>query len=211
MASRTYDVAVIGGGIIGLASALQVTQRFPGTRVVVLEKEEGLARHQTGHNSGVIHSGIYYRPGSWKAQFCVDSVEKLKGYCREKGIEFDECGKVIVATEEAEIPRLERGLSLLITIAQITPLLGLLGTVLGMMNTLLIMHQQAPLVHSGDLTGGLWLALTSTAAGLIVAIPAYAGHNFLVSRVEEILLDMERSSSEILDYLTRRGELTDEG
>ena len=107
MASRAYDVAVIGGGIIGLASALQVTQRFPGTRVVVLEKEDGLARHQTGHNSGVIHSGIYYRPGSWKAQFCVDSVEKLKGYCREKGIEFDECGKVIVATEEAEIPRLE--------------------------------------------------------------------------------------------------------
>lgn len=106
MASTVYDVAVIGGGIIGLASAYQLTNRYPGTKVVVLEKEEELAWHQTGHNSGVIHSGIYYRPGSWKAQFCVRSVERIKHYCLEKGIEFDECGKVILATQKEEIPRL---------------------------------------------------------------------------------------------------------
>ncbi|MQF70309.1 L-2-hydroxyglutarate oxidase [SAR202 cluster bacterium AD-804-J14_MRT_500m] len=106
MTSTAYDVAVVGGGIIGLASAFQLIKRFPGTKVVVLEKEDELAWHQTGHNSGVIHSGIYYRPGSWKAQFCVRSVERIKSYCSEKEITFDECGKVILATKEDEVPRL---------------------------------------------------------------------------------------------------------
>jgi biopolymer transport protein ExbB len=104
----------------------------------------------------------------------------------------------------SEIPRLERNLNLLVTMAQIAPLIGLLGTVLGMMQTLLAIQQKAPLVHAGDLGGGLWQALITTAAGLAVAIPTYAGYNFLVTRVEAVVLDMERSSIEILAFLVRR-------
>ena len=107
MSSPRYDIVVIGGGIIGLSSALHLIQLFPKTRVAILEKESQVGLHQTGHNSGVIHSGVYYRQGSRKAQFCVDGVKRLKRYCQEKGIEYDECGKVIVATSESELPRLE--------------------------------------------------------------------------------------------------------
>lgn len=107
MSSGTYDVAVIGGGIIGLASALQLTARSPRSRVIVLEKEDRLAVHQTGHNSGVIHSGIYYRPGSQKAEFCVRGVAALLRFCDEKEIPYNLCGKVIVATDPSELPRLE--------------------------------------------------------------------------------------------------------
>lgn len=106
----------------------------------------------------------------------------------------------------AEIPRLERHVNLLATLAQIAPLMGLLGTVLGMMQALLTFTQKAPLVQSGDLMGGMWQALISTAAGLAVAIPAYAGYNFLVSRVESIVLDMEAASAEILAFLTGHGQ-----
>jgi biopolymer transport protein ExbB len=102
----------------------------------------------------------------------------------------------------AEIPRLERHINLLATLAQVAPLMGLLGTVLGMMRALLVFTQKAPLVQSGDLMGGMWQALIATAAGLAVAIPAYAGYNFLVSRVEAIVLDMEAASAEILAFLT---------
>ena len=107
MNSSHWDVAVIGGGIIGLSSALHLVKLFPKTRVVLLEKESRLALHQTGHNSGVIHSGVYYKQGSRKAVFCVEGVKRLKKYCREKGIEYDQCGKVIVATEPSELPGLE--------------------------------------------------------------------------------------------------------
>ncbi len=107
MTSRPWDIAVIGGGIVGLSAALNVIQLYPKTRVAVLEKETEVGLHQTGHNSGVIHSGVYYRPGSQKARFCVSGVQMLKSYCHEKGIEYDECGKVIVATDESELPRLE--------------------------------------------------------------------------------------------------------
>jgi biopolymer transport protein ExbB len=103
----------------------------------------------------------------------------------------------------AEIPRLERHMGMLGMIAQITPMLGLLGTVMGMMETLLYMQQRAPLVHAGDLAGGLWQALITTAAGLAVSIPAYAGYNFLLIRIETILLDMEKSSIAILTYLSQ--------
>ena len=107
MGTRTYDVAIVGGGIIGLATALRLTQRHPKSRVAVLEKENELATHQTGHNSGVIHSGIYYRPGSQKAQFCVAGVRSLIEFCQEKGIPYERCGKVIVAIHESELGRLE--------------------------------------------------------------------------------------------------------
>jgi L-2-hydroxyglutarate oxidase LhgO len=107
MESRRFDIAIAGGGIIGLATALQLTRRYPRCRVAVLEKEAEVAAHQTGHNSGVIHSGIYYRPGSQKAQFCVRGVGSLVRFCDENGIEYRRCGKVIVATGESELARLE--------------------------------------------------------------------------------------------------------
>lgn len=114
----------------------------------------------------------------------------------------DDIRQAIEEAGLAEVPRLERGLSLLATLAQITPLMGLLGTVLGMMQALLAIQAKAPLVHAGDLTAGLWQALISTAVGLAVAIPVYAGYNFLVSRVSSIVLDMERAAVEILAFLT---------
>ena len=107
MERQQYDVAIAGGGIIGLSTAMDLTQRFPDLRVAVLEKEADLATHQTGHNSGVIHSGIYYRPGSHKANFCVAGVQKLIDFCDENEIEYERCGKVIVATDESELGRLD--------------------------------------------------------------------------------------------------------
>jgi L-2-hydroxyglutarate oxidase len=103
-----FDLAVVGGGIVGLATAYQFTQRFPGSRVVVLEKEAGVARHQTGHNSGVLHSGIYYKPGSLKAINCRAGKKAMEAFCAAEGIAYDICGKVIVAVTEAELPALER-------------------------------------------------------------------------------------------------------
>ena len=104
---RVFDFVVVGGGIVGLSTARALLERNPGARLAVLEKEEGWARHQTGHNSGVIHSGIYYKPGSLKARFCREGARALVGFCRERGIEYEICGKVIVATEPRELPLLE--------------------------------------------------------------------------------------------------------
>src|SRR5207247_9664376 len=94
-------------GIVGLATALEVVQRYPHLKLLVLEKENRLAAHQTGHNSGVIHSGIYYKPGSLKAQTCVSGATALVAFCERHGIPYERCGKVVVATTEEEIPRLE--------------------------------------------------------------------------------------------------------
>src|SRR4051794_30894237 len=107
MGSNLYDVIVIGGGIVGLATAMKLGERFPRLRTLVLEKEEQLARHQTGHNSGVIHGGIYYKPGSLKAATCVTGRRMLLDFCDRNGIAYELCGKVIVATNEDELPRLE--------------------------------------------------------------------------------------------------------
>ena len=107
MEQQQYDVAIVGGGIIGLSTAMHLNQQFPRLKVAVLEKERELATHQTGHNSGVIHSGIYYRPGSHKANFCVAGVQKLIDFCEENEIEYERCGKVIVATDESELGRLD--------------------------------------------------------------------------------------------------------
>ncbi len=101
-----------------------------------------------------------------------------------------------------EIPRLERHTNLLITLAQVLPLLGLLGTVLGLLQMLAVLQAGSPLVEIGTLTGGLWAALLTTAAGLITGIPAYAGYHFLISRVESIALDMEQTAEEIIHFLT---------
>jgi L-2-hydroxyglutarate oxidase LhgO len=105
--SDRFDLAVIGGGIVGLATARALLAERPGLRLVILEKEARLASHQTGHNSGVIHSGIYYKPGSHKARLCVEGARLMKQFCAEHGIRVDPIGKVIVATSEAELPRLQ--------------------------------------------------------------------------------------------------------
>ena len=107
MSSSKYDVAIVGGGIIGLSTALNLTKKYPRCRVAVVEKEDSLAVHQTGHNSGVIHSGIYYRPGSQKAQFCVAGVGAMIRFCDENDIPYQRCGKVIIATHQSELERLE--------------------------------------------------------------------------------------------------------
>jgi len=105
--SGTFDVAVIGGGIVGLATARALLESNATLRVVVLEAEPRLASHQTGHNSGVIHSGLYYKPGSLKARFCAEGREAMFQFCREYGIAHERCGKVVVATGPDELPRLE--------------------------------------------------------------------------------------------------------
>lgn len=104
----TFDLAVVGGGLVGLATAYQFTQRCPGRRVVVLEKEGRVAEHQTGHNSGVLHSGIYYKPGSLKAINCRAGKKAMEAFCAAEGIAHEICGKVIVAVTEAELPALDR-------------------------------------------------------------------------------------------------------
>ncbi|MFE7116536.1 L-2-hydroxyglutarate oxidase [Streptomyces sp. NPDC057654] len=106
MAAYECDVLVIGGGIVGLSTAYAITRAAPGTRVTVLEKEAGPARHQTGRNSGVIHSGVYYRPGSLKARFAMQGAAEMVKFCVEHGIAHEVTGKLIVATERAELPRL---------------------------------------------------------------------------------------------------------
>ena len=108
MSEDRTDLCVVGAGIIGLATAWAATKRRPGARVVVLEKEDSLAAHQTGRNSGVIHSGIYYTPGSLKAKTCRAGREALLAFCLEHEVSYELCGKVVVALEESELPTLER-------------------------------------------------------------------------------------------------------
>ncbi|MGB8904292.1 MAG: L-2-hydroxyglutarate oxidase [Candidatus Sulfotelmatobacter sp.] len=107
MVESRYNVIIVGGGIVGLAVGLEITQRFPRLRLLLLEKEHRVGRHQSGHNSGVIHSGVYYKPGSLKAKLCVTGAAAMVEFCREHAIPHQVCGKVIVATHEEEFPRLE--------------------------------------------------------------------------------------------------------
>jgi len=115
----------------------------------------------------------------------------------------DDLIKAVQTAGIQEIPRLERHTNLLITLAQILPMLGLLGTVLGLLTMLVTMQQSSPIAELGDLTGSLWTALLTTAAGLITGIPAYAGYHFLISRVESIALDMEQVAREIIAFLSQ--------
>jgi L-2-hydroxyglutarate oxidase len=103
----TYDVVVIGAGIVGLATALRILERRPGTRLLVVEKEAQIAQHQTGHNSGVVHSGLYYRPGSLKAKNCREGYERLLEFCRSERIAHQVCGKIVVAVDESDLGPLD--------------------------------------------------------------------------------------------------------
>lgn len=107
MTDSRYNVIVVGGGVVGLAVAREITRRFPRLKLLLLEKEDGVARHQSGHNSGVIHSGVYYKPGSLKARLCVTGAAAMVEFCREHGVPHSVCGKIIVATHADELPRLE--------------------------------------------------------------------------------------------------------
>jgi L-2-hydroxyglutarate oxidase len=107
MSDSLFDVLIIGGGVVGLGVALEITRRYPRQKLLLIEKEDRVAAHQSGHNSGVIHSGIYYKPGSLKARLCVSGAAAMVEFCREHGIPHSVCGKVIVATRPEELPGLE--------------------------------------------------------------------------------------------------------
>jgi L-2-hydroxyglutarate oxidase LhgO len=107
MSTKTHDVVVIGAGIVGLAVALEISRRHPRLRLAVLDKEDQVARHQSGHNSGVIHSGIYYKPGSLKARLCVSGAEEMLRFCRDHGVPHQVCGKLILATSEDQFSALD--------------------------------------------------------------------------------------------------------
>ncbi len=102
-----YDYIIIGGGIVGVSTAWQLQQRFPDKKILLLEKESEFATHQTGHNSGVIHAGVYYEPGSLKAKFCREGVNATINFCKQHNIPFNQCGKLLVATNELEVKRME--------------------------------------------------------------------------------------------------------
>jgi len=101
-----YDFIIIGGGIVGMSTAMQLTQVYPDAKILLLEKESGPAKHQTGHNSGVIHAGVYYTPGSLKAKFCLEGNKATKAFCDKHRIPYDECGKLLVATNDLEMQRM---------------------------------------------------------------------------------------------------------
>ncbi len=105
--SASSDFIVVGGGIVGLATAWQLANRFPDAKLRLIEKEKQVASHQSGRNSGVLHSGIYYKPGSLKALTCRQGKLAMEEFCREHGVEYEVCGKVIVAIDESEVPRLD--------------------------------------------------------------------------------------------------------
>lgn len=106
--AKSFDVVVIGAGIVGLGTAVRLAEAVPQLRIAVLDKANRLAAHQTGHNSGVLHSGLYYQPGSLKARLCIEGREALVRFAAENGVAHEVCGKVVVATEEAELPQLEK-------------------------------------------------------------------------------------------------------
>ena len=105
--NKVFDIAIVGGGIVGAATAYKMHLAYPNKSIALIEKEPRLANHQTGNNSGVIHSGIYYKPGSFKAKNCVEGRKEIVAFAEKYGIEHDICGKIIVATDESELENLE--------------------------------------------------------------------------------------------------------
>ncbi|MDX1628837.1 MAG: FAD-dependent oxidoreductase, partial [Fulvivirga sp.] len=102
-----YDIIIIGAGIVGLATALKLKETKPNLKILILEKEDEVAAHQTGHNSGVIHSGLYYKPGSLKATNCINGYNMLIDFCQKHEVPYELCGKIVVATSEKEVPQMQ--------------------------------------------------------------------------------------------------------
>ena len=103
-----FDYVVLGGGIVGVSTALSLKTKYPEKRVLLVEKENSFAQHQTGHNSGVIHAGVYYEPGSLKAEFCREGLKDTIAFCNAHGIPFEQCGKLLVATNALELERMNK-------------------------------------------------------------------------------------------------------
>jgi L-2-hydroxyglutarate oxidase len=103
-----YDFVIVGGGIVGLATGLRILEARPGMKLLLLEKEDSLGQHQTGHNSGVLHAGLYYKPGSLKAKLAVEGLRQMVSFCQTHKVSYEQCGKIVVATEPSELPRLEK-------------------------------------------------------------------------------------------------------
>jgi len=194
--SRSADIAIIGGGIVGLATTLALAERHPRARLLVLDKEPRIASHQTGHNSGVIHSGIYYKPGSFKARLCVEGARLMTEFCEAHGIGYERCGKVIVATDDAELPRLqalyERGTAngvpglRLVSADEVREhephcraARGLLSPATGIVDYVQVAEAMAGLIgkRGGEiLTGARVAAIRRRADGLTLETPAGAVH-----------------------------------
>ncbi len=177
---------------------------------VIIFFERFLSLHRTHIKTDDFLKGIYniLKKGNFveAISICEETPGPVAHIVRTAVLYHDksreEMRRMVVESGREEIPRLERNLAMLATIGKITPLLGLLGTIIGMISSLIIIDQKAPLIHSGDLASGLWQALISTAAGLVVAIPTYAGYNLLITRIETIVLDMERAASDIVSFFT---------
>ena len=200
--AQAADIAIIGGGIVGLATALTLTDTVPRARLVILDKEPRLASHQTGHNSGVIHSGAYYKPGSLKARLCVEGGRLMKQFCDAHGIGWEGCGKIIVATDEREVPRLSgihergtanglKGLTLLsgAEISEYEPhcraVRGLLVPETGIVDYGQVAEKMAALVraHGTEIvTGAEVTAIRRSSDGLTLETPKAAVHaRFLIN------------------------------
>ncbi|MFT5122646.1 MAG: biopolymer transport protein ExbB [Kiritimatiellia bacterium] len=197
-----YTLINKGGPIMWLLMAASIFS-------VIVFLQKLLQFHRSQINSRDFLDGIYNvlkRGNTVEAvTICEDTPGPVARIARAAILRFEEKPEEItLAIQQAgllEIPRIEHNLIALATIGKISPSLGLLGTVLGMISTLGALHSAGPLAHAGDLSGGLWQALLTTAAGLGVAIPVYMGYNFLVSRAEALVLDMEQASADIYSYL----------
>ena len=105
---KIYDFIIVGGGIVGVSTALTLIKQNPSKKILLLEKEKSFAHHQTGHNSGVIHAGVYYEPGSLKAEFCREGLKETIAFCNTHGIPYEQCGKLLVATNDIELQRMDK-------------------------------------------------------------------------------------------------------
>lgn len=203
-----FEIMVKGGPMMWFILAASVL-------AVILFLERLLHLHRAQIDTNSFLKGIYNnlkRDNNLEAiSICDDTPGPVARIVQAAILHRDEEEeRVRLAMEEAgqtEIPRLESNLSWLATLAKITPLLGLAGTIIGMIQTLDIVFEQAPLVHSGDIAVGLYQAMISTVAGLIVAIPIYCAYNFLVTRVESITIDMDASAWDILAFINKRKNL----
>lgn len=186
---------ILAGGFIGLVVFLERFFHLHRAQIKVDDFLNGIITNLNRGNDLEAVSICDQTPGPAAQLVRTALLHRADGH--------DALTRAVQQTGIQEIPRLERHMNLLITLAQVLPLLGLLGTVLGLINMLVALQQASPLAEIGDLSGGLWTALLTTAAGLMTGIPAYAGYHFLVDRVESIAIDMEQTARDIIFFLTR--------